>query len=86
MLVSSPQGRPAVPAGAEEEPGLRADLASRVLSGPGLWTDWLEDLDRYGLIQGLLGEGVIEEINATPPVMPGDNRPITYQLARRPGI
>ena len=29
---------------------------------------------------------LIEEINATPPAMPGDNRPITYRLAPRPGI
>jgi hypothetical protein len=29
---------------------------------------------------------LIEEINATPPVMPGDTRPITYHLAPRPGI
>ena len=29
---------------------------------------------------------LIEEINATPPAMPGDTRPITYQLAPRPGI
>ena len=29
---------------------------------------------------------LIEEINATPPAMPGDRRPITYQLAPRPGI
>ena len=73
MLVSSPQARPVVPAEAEaeaeeeEESSLRADLASRVLSGPGLWTDWLEDLDRHGLIQDLLGEGVIEEAVATAP-------------------
>ena len=64
MLVSSPQGRPAVPAGrrdeAEEESRLRADLASRVLSGPGLWTDWLEELDRRGLLEELLAEGVID--------------------------
>ena len=75
MLVSSPQARPVVPAEAEarreeeeeEESSRRADLASRVLSGPGLWTDWLEDLDRHGLIQDLLGEGVIEEAVATAP-------------------
>ena len=36
-------------------------------SGPGLWLDWLEDLDRRGLIEGLLGEGVIEEAVATAP-------------------
>ena len=28
---------------------------------------------------------LIEEINAIPPVMPGDTHPITYHLARRPG-
>ena len=29
---------------------------------------------------------LIEEINATPPAMPGDSRPITYHLAPRHGI
>jgi hypothetical protein len=29
---------------------------------------------------------LIQEINATPPAMPGDTRPITYHLAPRPGI
>ena len=29
---------------------------------------------------------LIQEINATPPAMPGDNRPITYHLIPRPGI
>jgi hypothetical protein len=29
---------------------------------------------------------LIEEINATPPAMTGDTRPITYHLAPRPGI
>ncbi len=29
---------------------------------------------------------LIQEINATPPAMPGDRRPVTYQLAPRPGI
>ena len=29
---------------------------------------------------------LIDEINATPPVMPGDTRPITYQLTPTPGI
>ncbi len=67
MLVPSPQARPAAAAGAEEESSLRADLASRVLSGPGLWLDWLEEPARCGLIQELLGEGVIEEAVATAP-------------------
>ena len=29
---------------------------------------------------------LIDEINATPPAMPGDSRPITYHLAPRHGI
>lgn len=29
---------------------------------------------------------LIEEINAAPPRMPGDTRPITYQLAAHPRI
>jgi hypothetical protein len=29
---------------------------------------------------------LIQEINATPPAMPGDNRPITYHLAPKPSI
>lgn len=68
MLVSSPQARCAVPADAEEgESRLRAGLASRVLSGPGLWLDWPEDVDRRGLIGELLADGVIEEAVATAP-------------------
>ena len=67
MLVPSPQARPAIPAEPEEESSLRADLASRVLSGPGLWTDWLEELDRRGLIEELLADGVIDEAVATAP-------------------
>ena len=68
MLVPSPQARSAAPAEAgEEESRLRADLASRVLSGPGLWTDWLDDLDRRGLIEELLANGVIDQAVAAAP-------------------
>ena len=70
MLVSSSQARPAVaaagPAG-EEGSRLRAGLASRVLSGPGLWLEELEDLDRRGLIEELLADGVLDEAVATAP-------------------
>lgn len=51
----------------EEEDGLRADLASRVLSGPGLWTGWLEELDRRGLLEALIAGGVVDEAVATAP-------------------
>ncbi len=29
---------------------------------------------------------LIDEINATPPAMPGDTRPITYQITPEPSI
>jgi hypothetical protein len=29
---------------------------------------------------------LLDEINATPPTMPGDTRPITHQLARQPAF
>jgi hypothetical protein len=35
------------------------ELAARVASGPGLWTDWLADLSRQGLLEDLLADDVI---------------------------
>ena len=68
MLVPSPQARPVAASDpAVEEDRLRADLASRVLSGPGLWLEELEDLDRRGLIEELLAGGVIDQAVATAP-------------------
>jgi Insertion element 4 transposase N-terminal/Transposase DDE domain len=72
MLVSSSQASPLIPAGerpgeAREQERLREDLASRVLSGPGLWTGWLDELDRRGLLAELLSDGVIEEAIASAP-------------------
>ncbi len=52
----------------EEEAGrLRAGLAARVASGPGLWLQELEGLDREGLLEQLLAEGAIGEAAATAP-------------------
>ena len=34
-------------------------MAARVASGPGFWTEWLADLDRQGLLEELLADGVI---------------------------
>jgi hypothetical protein len=57
MLIM-PSSIPPVPDGdGDAVPG--ADLAGRVLSGPGLWLDWLEELDRASLLEELLAEGVI---------------------------
>ena len=72
MLVSSSQASPLIRAveqsgEAGERERLRAGLASRVLSGPGLWTGWLDELDRRGLVEGLLADGVIDEAIASAP-------------------
>lgn len=34
-------------------------MAARVASGPGFWTEWLAELDRQGLLEELLADGVI---------------------------
>jgi Transposase DDE domain/Insertion element 4 transposase N-terminal len=62
MCVSSPQASTVAGAdsGEEGENGrLRAGLAARVASGPGLWLGELEGLDRKGLLEQLLAGDVI---------------------------
>ena len=39
----------------------------RILSGPGLWLEELQDLGRRGLIEELLADGVIDQLVATAP-------------------
>jgi hypothetical protein len=56
MLVELPS-IPPVPSG--EEDAVPDDLAARVASGPGFWTEWLGELDRRGLLEELLAEDVI---------------------------
>ena len=65
MCVSSPQASPAADADSGEEGRLRADLAARVASGPGLWLEELEGLDREGLLEQLLTGDVIGGAVAT---------------------
>jgi hypothetical protein len=43
-------------------------MAARIASGPGFWTEWLADLDRQGLLEGLLAEDVIARaLREAPP-------------------
>jgi hypothetical protein len=66
MLMPSPPAMPAAAAEAEDEESRpQARLASRILSGPGLWLDWLEQIDRRGLVEELLAEGIIDQAVAT---------------------
>ena len=60
VMPSSIPSVPPVPArDGDAVPG--AGLAGRVLSGPGLWLDWLEELDRASLLEELLADGVIAQ-------------------------
>jgi hypothetical protein len=36
-----------------------ASLTARAVAGPGFWTEWLAELSRQGLLEGLLAGGVI---------------------------
>ena len=69
MRVPFPQASPAVEVDAgtgEEQDRLREGLAARVASGPGLWLQEPAGLDRCGLLEQLLGEGVIGEAATAP--------------------
>ena len=45
-----------------------AGMAARIASGPGFWTEWLAELDRQGLLEGLLAEDVIARaLREAPP-------------------
>ena len=54
--VITPASTPAAPPEDNDE---TAAMAARVAAGPGFWTDWLADLDRQGLLEDLLADGVI---------------------------
>jgi hypothetical protein len=54
-MVIGPASTPAAPQGGEDS----AEMAARIASGPGFWTEWLAELDRQGLLEELLAEGVI---------------------------
>jgi hypothetical protein len=44
------------------------DIAARVASGPGLWTDWLAGLSRQGLLEALMADDVIARaLREAPP-------------------
>lgn len=57
MVIAPPSIQPAPPREGDIVPA--AELAARVACGPGLWTDWLGELDRQGLLEELLAYDVI---------------------------
>ena len=55
------------PAPQGEESGT-AEMAARMASGPGFWTEWLAELDRQGLLEELLAQDVIARaLREAPP-------------------
>ena len=55
MVITPASTSPALP----EDDGRAAEIAARVASGPGFWTEWLAELEREGLLEVLLAEDVI---------------------------
>ena len=55
-MVITPASTAAAP---PEDTGETAAMAARLASGPGFWTEWLAELDRQGLLEDLLADGVI---------------------------
>jgi Insertion element 4 transposase N-terminal len=55
-MVIAPASTAPAPQG--EESGT-AEMAARIASGPGFWTEWLAELDRRSLLEELLADGVI---------------------------
>ena len=56
-MVIAPASTP--PALRGDEGSGTAEIAARVASGPGFWTEWLAELGRQGLLEELLAEDVI---------------------------
>src|SRR5258708_39797738 len=57
-----------------------AGWAGRVLSGPGLWLDWLEELQRASLLEDLLAEDVIMRALAEAPHGHAYDRTLTGRM------
>ena len=56
------------PAAAQRDNDGAAEIAARVASGPGFWTEWLAELGRPGLLEELLADGVIARaLREAPP-------------------
>src|SRR6266536_2944291 len=59
---------------------VQGDLAARVTCGPGFWTEWLAELDRQGLLEELLADGVIARALREAPTGHRYNRVLTAKM------
>src|SRR6266480_1327248 len=77
-MVITPASTPPAPRG-EEESGA-AEMAARIASGPGFWTGWLAELDRQGLLEELLADGVIARALREAPTAHRYDRVLTAKM------
>ena len=79
MLIA-PSSIPPAPGSGDADAGLRAELAERVLSGPGLWLDWLAELDRASLLEELLAGDAVGRALAGAPHGHAYDRTLTAKM------
>jgi hypothetical protein len=65
MVITHASTRSALQA--DDDEAAAAELAARIASGPGFWTDWLAELGRQGLLEDLLARDVIARALAEAP-------------------
>ena len=80
MLIAPSSIPPAPSGGGDADAGLRAELAERVLSGPGLWLDWLAELDRASLLEELLAGDAFGRALAEAPHGHAYDRTLTAKM------
>jgi Insertion element 4 transposase N-terminal len=78
MLIMPSSIPPAAAGDGDAVPG--AGLADRVLSGPGLWLDWPEELQRESLLEELLAEGAIARALEEAPHRHSYDRTLTGKM------
>ena len=78
MLITPPSIPPPLAGDGDAVPG--ADLAERVLSGPGLWLDWLGELQRESLVEELLADGMIARALEEAPHRHAYDRALTGKM------
>ena len=64
----------------EDNAAADAELAARIASGPGFWTDWLAELDRQGLLEELLASGAVARALREAPAGHRYDRTLTAKM------
>src|SRR5713101_3116950 len=76
-MVIAPASTPAAPQRDNDE---AAQIAARVASGPGFWTEWLAELGRQGLLEDLIAGDVIARALGEAPTGHKYDRVLTARM------